>query len=130
MSSLRVELDTFLYFWYETERQFNGLDWSLLVKRLEIEDTHNSWSSVVCTADDAKAKHVSQVQKDQWNNLKILKIDIFSETFCANTRTVWKLHFDIIASQVKYLTTNYFNNVRVVNGIVNKIFSAKQGVVV
>ena len=52
--------------------QFNGLDWSLLVKHLVIKDIHNSW--LYCftnplelgtrSADDAKAKHVSQVQED------------------------------------------------------------------
>ena len=61
--------------WYVTKcyDQFNGLDWSLLVKHLELEDKHNSW--LYCstnpfeletrvTADDAKAKHMSQVQKN------------------------------------------------------------------
>ena len=61
---------------------FNGLDWSLLVIHLVIEDIHNSWlycftnplelgTRVSCpkyvstyTADDAEAKHVSQVQED------------------------------------------------------------------
>ena len=69
--------------------QFNGLNWSLLVKHLEFDDIHNldyivslillnlghvfplfivslMWRQ---TADDAKAKHVSQVQEDKWNNV-------------------------------------------------------------
>ena len=46
--------------------QFNGLDWSLLVKHLEFEEVHNSW---LYTANDAKAKHVSQAQEDSWNNI-------------------------------------------------------------
>ena len=63
--------------------QFNGLDWSLLVKHLVIKDIHNSWlycftnplelgtrvslshrQPLTHSADDAKAKHVSQVQED------------------------------------------------------------------
>ena len=42
----------------------NGLDWSLLVKHLVNKDTHNSWLNCFTNpmADDAKAKHVSQVQ--------------------------------------------------------------------
>ena len=57
--------------------QFNGLNWSLLVKHLEFEDMHNSW--LYCFTNPlelgtrvsllALAKHVSKVQEDKWNNI-------------------------------------------------------------
>ena len=42
------------------------------MKHLVVEDLHNSWlclGSRMCTTDDAKAKHVFQVQEDLWNNI-------------------------------------------------------------
>ena len=65
-----------------SQLHFNGLDWSLLVKHLEIGDIHNSWlycytntfelgTRVLLShcptthmGDETKAKHVSQVQEE------------------------------------------------------------------
>ena len=55
----------------QNQERFNGLNWSLLVKHLVIEDVHNSWLSCFTNPLEfgTRVSLSHRIQEDLWNNI-------------------------------------------------------------